>query len=97
MENNKYQKALEGLRNVVLDSSSDGYHDPRTVGDFYNTDIELLQELVDKETPKQPIKRHYEDEGEMIYIIGCPAGCKVQVSSFSKRCPICGQRIKWED
>lgn len=61
-------------------------------------DPEVL-ELFDKSTPKKPIERHYEDEGEPPYVkVTCPNGCHVQVSPrYDKYCPLCGQKIDWGD
>lgn len=60
-------------------------------------DPEVL-ELFDKPTPKKPIERHYEDEGEPPYVkVTCPNGCHVQVSPrCDKYCPLCGQKIDWD-
>ena len=33
---NKYQEALNKIRNIVLDESGDGYHTQRYLQDFYS-------------------------------------------------------------
>ena len=49
---NKYQDALNKIRNIVLDESGDGYHTQRYLQDFYYSSCETLQELVERATPK---------------------------------------------
>ena len=46
----KYQKALNELSNIVFDESSDGYNEPRTLGQFFFNEFDHLQELVDKKS-----------------------------------------------
>lgn len=45
---NKYQEALNKIRNIVLDGSGDGYHTQRYLQDFYSNACGTLQELVYK-------------------------------------------------
>lgn len=45
---NKYQEALNKIRNIVLDESGDGYYTQRYLQDFYSNACGTLQELVDK-------------------------------------------------
>lgn len=45
---NKYQEALNKIRNIVLDESGDGYHTQRYLQDFYSNACGTLQELVYK-------------------------------------------------
>lgn len=45
---NKYQEALNKIRNIVLDESGDGYHTQRYLQDFYYSSCGTLQELVYK-------------------------------------------------
>lgn len=45
---NKYQEALNKIRNIVLDESGDGYHTQRYLQDFYSNACGILQELVYK-------------------------------------------------
>lgn len=45
---NKYQEALNEIRNIVLDESGDGYYTQRYLQDFYSNACGTLQELVYK-------------------------------------------------
>ena len=45
---NKYQEALDKIGNIVLDEQSDGYETPRCVRDFYYSEYNDLQELIDR-------------------------------------------------
>lgn len=45
---NKYQEALNKIRNIVLDESGDGYYTQRYLQDFYSNACGTLQELVHK-------------------------------------------------
>lgn len=53
---NKYQKSLNCLGNIVLDSSSDGYYEPKTVQDFYFVDCQILQKLLDTQLTSEEIE-----------------------------------------
>ncbi len=62
--------------------------------DTANTVIEALE----KQLPKKPIERHYEEEGEEPYIkVSCPNGCRFQPSRTSNYCRECGQRLDWSE
>ena len=74
---NKYQEALNWLR--VSTSSKE--HDER---------FELLQELVDKETPMKPIVEIYMGRE----VIGCGVCGEVVMDEY---CTGCGQRIDWRE
>ena len=99
---NKYQEALNKIRNIVLDESGDGYHTQRYLQDFYYSSCETLQELVEKITPKKPL-----DVCTPVVKWGlCPVckgelnklGCKPnRVFSNQKYCPDCGQAIDWSE
>ena len=81
---NKYQEALLKLLNSLNKSQFIKY----------GRDCEIvLQELVDKETPKKTTKEvneHYD------YDYYCP-NCKGNVNRFNKYCKNCGQRIDWSE
>ena len=104
-EKNKYQEALD---NAVHDIDYK-YHD---FGEYIPKErldeIKLLQELVDKETPKEPIKESMIKEFKLEILqckcpvckIGkvgqiCDNGRKKEGIGFTNYCPICGQKIKW--
>ena len=89
---NKYQEALTTIKQCIYEASKE------TINPNELEEIKVLQELVYKATPKKPIERHYEDEGEPEYIkVCCPAGCKVQVGNYYNFCPECGQALDWSD
>ena len=85
---NKYQEAYKRL-------SSKTYQYADTEGVY--EDINVLGELVKKETPRKPIEIKY----KLLYGWACPH-CASCVSNNKKRghkdikyCPNCGQRIDW--
>lgn len=49
---NKYEKALKDVANETVD----GYYQPKTVEHFHSEAIGILRELVERATPKKPIK-----------------------------------------
>ena len=59
---NKYQEALDSIKYTVVDIAADGYHEPKTVEDFNYEQCLLMQELVDKATPRKPLL-YSNDEG----------------------------------
>ena len=88
---NKYEEAINYLwksydENKIYGIASRGY-------------IEMLQELVDKETPKKP---DYEgdgySDGELVYDTwicpNCGKSYEVDYEEY-ERCPHCGQMIDW--
>lgn len=80
---NKYQEALDYAKKH-LDSKQD------------LEKVEVLQELVDKATPKK-ILRTVNDNGEPLFPRGygeCPK-CKTVVGCSNKYCRECGQRLEW--
>lgn len=77
---NKYQEAFDVMVNNMGD-----------VG-FY-TEVTLMQELVDKATPKKVIDKKEELHG-MSFI--CPnCGKKVYTNFIRNYCGECGQRLDW--
>ena len=75
---NKYQEALN-----FLDWHCEVAHTKHQ---------DLLQELVDKETPMKPMNRYKADFGRR----GC-FKCEGLVSYKMAYCPDCGQKIDWSD
>ena len=60
---NKYQEALNKIRNIVLDESGDGYHTQRYLQDFYSNACGTLQELVYKADLFEWIPFTFDEEG----------------------------------
>ena len=82
---NKYQKALNNIESGYV------YHQR----DAYDDDFELLQQLVDKETPIKPTNQVVIDFG-----LGNAGNCKAcnrEVNYQNKYCDNCGQRIDWRE
>ena len=71
---NKYQEALEKLREIEQTENT------------WDVNCDVLQELVDRATPKKPY-----DKGD--YYI-CP-NCSNDRCVCGKFCPNCGQAIDW--
>lgn len=63
MKMNKYQEALNKIRNIVLDESGDGYYTQRYLQDFYYNACGTLQELVDKVDSFKWIPFTFDEEG----------------------------------
>lgn len=99
---NKYQEALDGIVNTIMDEGADGYWGPRTAGDYCWKSRTVLQELVDKETPKKPIDIEFGPYSDLV--LSCPT-CKHEVVTiptyygrkYYPRCPFCGQLLKVDD
>lgn len=84
---NKYEEAYKRLR-------SKEYHYPDHESVY--ADIDTLGELVEKETPKMPLKINR--ECSMDSIGDCP-NCGAFIESFANefRCSVCGQAIDWSE
>lgn len=91
---NKYQRAI----NYLWDS----YDENKIYGIVSRGYLEMLQELVDKETPKKPIDIEFGPCGDLM--LCCP-NCEHGVvpiptyhgSRYYPRCPFCGQKLREED
>lgn len=111
MSNSKYQEALDRTKEiyeVICDELKSKELTSKT-----NEDVEVLQELVDKATPKRPIlNKIWEDEDtKNIYdeygrinetLCVCPNCGESDIYDFEyntrfKCCSNCGQRIDWSD
>lgn len=91
---NKYQEAINYLwksydGNKIYGIASRGY-------------LEMLQELVDKETPKKPVEIQDDIFGD--YHLVCPncgeGGIIIATRTDGKlypRCPFCGQKLEGEE
>ncbi|MEG2987697.1 MAG: hypothetical protein RR809_09080 [Lachnospiraceae bacterium] len=59
--------------------------------------VNVAISALEKQVPKKPIEKHYEDEGEPAYVkICCPNCCHVQVSKHDSYCCKCGQKLDWD-
>lgn len=109
---NKYQKTLECIGNIDLDTLSNGYDSPKYLKDLFYGEYKLLQELVDKATPKKPVLDEiWEEDYTTIYDeygFVSEASCvclncgKYAIYNFDysikfKHCHNCGQAIDWSD
>lgn len=88
-----YQEILDDIANIVLDEAADGYNEPRTIRDFNYYQLEALQNLVDKATPKRPLGMSNTHEGR---VGNCP-NCRKLVGENDPKPEICicGQRLYW--
>ena len=50
---NKYKEALDRIVSTIIEEEADGYCEPRTAGDFCWESKNILQELVERATPKK--------------------------------------------
>lgn len=89
-EKNKYQEALD---NAISDIAYKHYDFGFDVPEERLKEIDLLQELVDKETPKDINLNYGEIQSNILYYY-CP-NCDSKVKDKSKYCSNCGQKIKW--
>ena len=96
---NKYQEALDEVKNtkILLHQHDDIVNEMKIYEDD-DLNIELLQELVDKATPKKPLISHSIKGEEDSY---CPT-CTYRFSrpvyfarATYKHCANCGQAIDW--
>lgn len=91
---NKYQEAMNYLWNA--------YDENKIYGIASRGYLVMLQELVDKETPKKPIDIEFGPCGDLV--LSCPT-CKHEVVTiptyygrkYYHRCPFCGQLLKGDD
>ena len=110
---NKYQEALEYLTNrafqlntkdygqdVTLMTLSEKSIKAKKVLDWVQENDTLLQELVDRATPKKPIKKTFEYESmneeiliKTYHICGCEKFSEVH--HVDRFCSKCGQAIDW--
>lgn len=84
---NRYQEAWDFVKYKFYDGDetqeTDGYTD------YKKENFMLMQELVDKATPKKP---NHMGEG----IGNCPS-CNSFVTNMDIYCPNCGQRLDWSE
>ena len=80
---NKYQEALHKVKFIIDDEWGNGVSDK-------NEDIQVLQELVDKETPYKVDK--YQMTG-FAAVENCK--CGKRVNELQRYCMHCGQALDW--
>ena len=95
---NKYQEALNALLSFRVCEST---HNRRLLENNPHA-ASILKELVDKATPKKPIKKvaviEYENEETVerpYFVCGCENYS--QVNRNDRYCPKCGQAIDWSE
>ncbi len=88
---NKYQKALWNIIQSLTDHRQTDNH---------GQDLNIIKELIEKATPKKPIKKELWHGG---ITCKCPK-CEHCLTSimlpgldYYKFCPECGQKIDWEE
>lgn len=100
---NKYQKAIEVIDTLLHlmcgEEREDGYKP--TMEEMSNS-MDLLKELVDKETPKKPVDIEFCPCGDLM--LCCPNCHNGVVPSptyhgnrYYSRCPFCGQLLEGEE
>lgn len=92
---NKYQKALDNLKTPTDEWESMelqlAENNDEPIEYKEQESIDLIQELVDKATPKKPLNC-----GKQIYIPVCP-NCKEHVLFRKKYCENCGQKLDFSE
>lgn len=94
---NKYQEAFRRIvdnsnLNIIVENGTSMNQDTK--------DVLLVQELVDKATPKKPIEMVIEEKYSEIYVVyQCP-NCKKELFSptlisDNRFCRTCGQATDW--
>lgn len=76
---NKYQEALEKLREIEQTENT------------WDVNCDVLQELVDRATPKKPIQK----AAKRIVCPNCERSIAREVSP--RYCIVCGQRLDWSE
>lgn len=90
---NEYKEALDRIVSTIIEEEADGYLEPRTAGDFCWESRNILQELVERATPKKLVATRHTRR--------CPS-CNRQMSGINNLkpnmnfCPNCGQALDWE-
>lgn len=109
MSYSKYQEALDRVKEVYIYLCDE--FNLKKAAVKMNDDIEVLQELVDKATPRNPsLNKTYEDTKTIYDEYGrinellcvCPNCGESAIYDFEynkrfKCCSHCGQRIDWSD
>lgn len=101
---NKYKEALNVVKKINLRSEYYVQFEENNIENVYEEEINILQELVDKETPKKP---YYEGDGYadgvMVYDVARCPNCDNVFEEYENNgwgenyCHKCGQRLDWSD
>lgn len=73
---------------------------PKTLGHCEDKNLEVLEELAERATPKKPIKKKFNEAKPWDcadYFVernACPA-CERKMTNKSNYCPNCGQALDW--
>ena len=101
---NKYQKSLDYIvkNSCPMKTCCSECKINKSCNSLAKDRINILQELVDKETPKKPNLEGdgYDDKGNLIYDTWiCPNCEKHYELDYDEYdyCPNCGQKILWGD
>ncbi|HZK28219.1 MAG TPA: hypothetical protein VFD00_11855, partial [Thermoclostridium sp.] len=94
MNKQEIEKAIETLKDMK------GVFDTRGHKQYSLSALDLAISSLEKQIPKKPRAKHYEDEREPAYIkYKCPNGCGSRyrlLDNVEKYCMNCGQAIDWE-
>lgn len=90
---NKYQEALSSVLFTMHNRVK-----PKALGRCEDSNLDLLQELVDRATPKKCEEKEQIVNGISIIHAVCP-NCGIEIDEFEhfKGCPYCLQAIDWSD
>lgn len=95
--NNKYQEALDAILSFRF---CDNYGEPQFAFEKEDEVIRILQELVDKATPKKVLYLTIVDTPDNTYLNGNCPNCHYIVDSTNmveKYCQYCGQALDWSE
>ena len=96
---NKYQEALD----KVLEIATYGEVMNETYNSLFHSNVKKIQELVDKATPKKPIKLTYKLSLDDGWNYECPrcecaVGINTKAIDYTQEegfCQTCGQALDW--
>lgn len=97
-EKNKYQEALDNAISDIEYCYNDSFEE---VPEKRLKEVELLQQLVDKETPEdvEYISTVGDSDGYPVYDTAICPNCdrefEVEWEEHYDYCPSCGQKLKW--
>lgn len=87
------REALETIKEIPLDE----YKGYKTVDYLYKNETEILEELVERDTPMKVIIGGIDNHGRVREVI-CPI-CHQWLTFTEKEnfCPKCGKRLDWSE